>query len=260
MIKLSAVGKTFRSGNRETIALSPVDLEIADGEFVSLIGPSGCGKSTLLNMIAGIIPLSSGSIEHDGRRIHGPNTAAGYMTQQESLLPWRSAADNIALPLVIRGVAPAQIQERVATMLALVGLKNFGAHYPAELSGGMRKRVALAQCLAYNPGTLLLDEPFGALDAQLKLLMQAELMRIWESDRKTIVFVTHDLTEAITLSDRVVVLSSRPGRIKEIRKIDLPRPRDPLQIQFDAGFRELHQSLWDALAPEIQQAREEAFA
>ena len=259
MITINAAGKTFRSNGRATVALSPVDLEIKDGEFVSLIGPSGCGKSTLLNMIAGIVPASGGVIEHDGRAIVGPNTGAGYMTQQDSLLPWRTAAENIALPLLIRGAAKVETQSRVSEMLALVGLRNFGGHYPAELSGGMRKRVALAQCLAYNPGTLLLDEPFGALDAQLKLLMQAELMRIWEANRKTIVFVTHDLTEAITLSDRVVVFSSRPGRIKEIRHIDLPRPRDPLKIQFDAGFRELHQSLWDALAPEIELARDEAF-
>ncbi|MEI6722597.1 MAG: ABC transporter ATP-binding protein [Betaproteobacteria bacterium] len=260
MIRIKAAGKTLRTGGRITVALSPVDLEIGDGEFVSLIGPSGCGKSTLLNMIAGIVPVSAGAIEHDARTIAGPNTQAGYMTQQDSLLPWRTASENIALPLVIRGVPKSAIVARVSQMLALVGLHNFGGHYPAELSGGMRKRVALAQCLAYNPGALLLDEPFGALDAQLKLLMQAELMRIWESDRKTIVFVTHDLTEAITLSDRVVVFSSRPGRIKEIRRIDLPRPRDPLKIQFDAGFRELHQSLWDALAPEIELARNEALA
>ena len=268
MLNIRAAGKTFHprgraaghTAARSTVALSPVDLTIADGEFVSLIGPSGCGKSTLLSMIAGIVPVSSGVIEHDGHAVTGANTRAGYMTQQDSLLPWRTAAENIALPLVIRGVPRDQMDARVAEMLALAGLKNFGGHYPSELSGGMRKRVALAQCLAYQPGTLLLDEPFGALDAQLKLLMQAELMRIWEADKKTIVFVTHDLTEAITLSDRVVVLSSRPGRIKEIRTVDLPRPRDPLTIQFDPKFRALHQSLWDALAPEISLAREEALA
>ena len=260
MISIAGAGKTFHSGRGTTVALTPVDLTIVDGEFVSLIGPSGCGKSTLLNMMAGIIPVSGGSISHDGRSVAGPNTATGYMTQQDSLLPWRTAAQNIALPLTIRGVAQSEINLRVEEMLALVGLKNFGAHYPAELSGGMRKRVALAQCLAYKPGTLLLDEPFGALDAQLKLLMQAELMRIWETDRKTIVFVTHDLAEAITLSDRVVVFSSRPGRIKEVRAIHLPRPRDPLKIQFDPEYRELHQSLWDALAPEIELARDEALA
>ena len=260
MINITGAGKTFYSRRGATVALTPVDLAIAEGEFVSLIGPSGCGKSTLLNMIAGIIPVSGGGIVHDGDPVSGPNTATGYMTQQDSLLPWRTAAQNIALPLIIRGVAQSAIDLRVEEMLALVGLKNFGAHYPAELSGGMRKRVALAQCLAYNPGTLLLDEPFGALDAQLKLLMQAELLRIWEADRKTIVFVTHDLAEAITLSDRVVVFSSRPGRIKDVRTIELPRPRDPLKIQFDPQYRELHQSLWDALAPEIELARDEAMA
>ena len=191
MLNIRAAGKTFQSRGRaaghtaarSTAALRPVDLTIADGEFVSLIGPSGCGKSTLLNMIAGIVPVSCGVIEHDGHAVTGANTRAGYMTQQDSLLPWRTAAENIALPLVIRGVPRDQMDARVAEMLALAGLKNFGSHYPSELSGGMRKRVALAQCLAYQPGTLLLDEPFGALDAQLKLLMQAELMRIWEADK-----------------------------------------------------------------------------
>ena len=260
MIEIRGIGKTFHSGTRNTTALAPVDLGIEDGEFVSFIGPSGCGKSTLLNLVAGIVAPSCGSILHDGRSVTGPNTATGYMTQQDSLLPWRTAAANIALPLLLRGTPKAAIAARVEAMLALVGLKNFGGHFPGELSGGMKKRVALAQCLAYKPGTLLLDEPFGALDAQLKLLMQAELMRLWEADRKTIVFVTHDLAEAITLSDRVVVFSSRPGRIKEVRTIELPRPRDPLKIQFNPQYRELHQSLWDALAPEIELARDEAMA
>ena len=213
MISMAGVTKTFMSGGKPLTALSPVDLTIDDGEFVAFIGPSGCGKTTLLNMIAPIVPASGGTITHDGARVAAPNTCAGYMTQQESLLPWRSAADNIALPLLIRGKPATQVRERVAAMMKLVGLTGFADHFPAQLSGGMRKRVALAQILAYDPGTLLLDEPFGALDAQLKLLMQAELMRIWGGAKKTIAFVTHDLTEALTLADRVVVFSSRPGRI-----------------------------------------------
>ena len=260
MIEIKAAGKTFRSGERNTIALGQVDLAIDDGEFVSFIGPSGCGKSTLLNMIAGIIAPSMGSILHDGREVIGPNTATGYMTQQESLLPWRTAAANICLPLVLRRRPRAEIDARVAAMLALVGLKGFGGHFPAQLSGGMKKRIALAQILSYDPATLLMDEPFGALDAQLKLLMQAELMRIWEGARKTIVFVTHDLAEAITMSDRVVVFSSRPGRIKAIEKVELPRPRDPLKIQFEPAYRDIYQTLWDLLAPEIEASRAEAFA
>ena len=260
MIEIRGVGKTFHSGPRSTAALAPVDLRIEGGEFVAFIGPSGCGKSTLLNMVAGIVTPSCGAIEHDGRSVAGPNTATGYMTQQDSLLPWRTAAANIALPLILRGAPKAQVDARVATMLELVGLRNFGGHFPGELSGGMKKRVALAQILSYDPATLLMDEPFGALDAQLKLLMQGELMRIWDGARKTIIFVTHDLAEAITLSDRVVVFSSRPGRVKAIQSIDLPRPRDPLSIQFDPGYRDLHQRLWDLLAPEIELSRAEAFA
>ena len=260
MISMVGVSKTFVSGGKPLTALSPVNLTIDDGEFVAFIGPSGCGKTTLLNMIAGIVPASAGTITHDGARVVGPNTGAGYMTQQESILPWRSAADNIALPLVIRGMPAAQVRERVAAMLGLVGLAGFADHYPAQLSGGMRKRVALAQILAYDPGTLLLDEPFGALDAQLKLLMQAELMRIWGGTKKTIVFVTHDLTEALTLADRVVVFSNRPGRIKSVHTVGLARPRDPFRIQADPAFRALYQTLWDLLAPEITAGSQEAFA
>jgi NitT/TauT family transport system ATP-binding protein len=260
MIEIQGVAKTFRSGARTTVALGEVDLRIGDGEFVSFIGPSGCGKSTLLNMIAGIIAPSAGSILHDGRTVTGPNTATGYMTQQESLLPWRTAAANIGLPLLLRKRPQAEIDARVTEMLALVGLKNFGGHFPGELSGGMKKRIALAQILSYDPATLLMDEPFGALDAQLKLLMQAELLRIWEGAKKTIVFVTHDLAEAITMSDRVVVFSSRPGRIKAIEAIDLPRPRDPLKIQFEPAYQAIHRRLWALLAPEIEASRAEAFA
>ena len=260
MIEIRGIGKTFHSGARSTTALAPVDLRIEDGEFVSFIGPSGCGKSTLLNLAAGIVAPSCGSILHDGHAVTGPNTATGYMTQQDSLLPWRTAAANIALPLLLRGMPKAAIDARVAAMLALVGLKSFGGHFPGELSGGMKKRVSLAQILSYDPATLLMDEPFGALDAQLKLLMQAELMRIWEGAKKTIIFVTHDLAEAITMADRVVVFSSRPGSIKAVHAIDLPRPRDPLKIQFDPAYRVIHQTLWDLLAPEIEASRAEAFA
>ena len=256
MIEIAGVARTFVSAGKPMTALAPCDLTIADGEFVALIGPSGCGKTTLLNMIAGIVRPSAGSIRHDGRLVDGPNTAAGYMTQQDSLLPWRTAAENVALPLAIRGVPPGEARERVAAMLALVGLAGFAQHYPGQLSGGMRKRVALAQTLAYDPGTLLLDEPFGALDAQLKLLMQAELLRIWSGSAKTIVFVTHDLAEAITLADRVIVFSGRPGRIKGIHTIDLPRPRDPFEIQSEPAYQSLYRTLWDLLAPEIRLAHE----
>ena len=251
MIEVLGITKAFSARGHEVEALTRVDLTVPDGAFVALVGPSGCGKSTLLNMIAGTIAPSAGSIRHDGKTIVDVNTAVGYMTQQESLLPWRTAAENIALPLLLRGRSKEAIAARVDAMLAMVGLKGFAQHFPAELSGGMRKRVALAQVLAYDPSTLLMDEPFGALDAQLKLVMQAELSRIWEATRKSIVFVTHDLGEAIALADRVIVFSGRPGRIKRIRDIDLPRPRDALRIQLDPAFRALYLELWDELAPEI---------
>lgn len=268
MIEIGAVTKSFVARGREVVALSPIDLIIEDGAFVALVGPSGCGKSTLLNMIAGIVSPSSGTVKHEGRTITDINTAVGYMTQQDSLLPWRTTEQNIALPLMLRGASSADITRRVDEMLALVGLEQFRHHFPSELSGGMRKRVALAQVLAYDPGTLLMDEPFGALDAQLKLVMQAELLQVWERSgtaplaststqgraRKTIVFVTHDLAEAITLADRVIVFSGRPGRIKAVREITMARPRDPLRIQFDDAFRTLHTELWDLLAPEVAAA------
>ena len=250
-IEIRAVSKSFAFKGSVIHALSPVDLSIADGAFVSLIGPSGCGKSTLLNMIAGITEPSSGSILHEGREIRGINTKVGYMTQQDSLLPWRTAAENVGLPLVIRGDAAAAVRSRVQDMLTRVGLAEFGEHYPSQLSGGMRKRAALAQVLAHDPRTILMDEPFGALDAQLKLVLQAQLLALWESARKTIVFVTHDLAEAILLSDVVVVFSGRPGRIKAIRTIPMARPRDAFNAQFTPAFKEIYVELWNLLAPEI---------
>ncbi|MGE0803313.1 MAG: ABC transporter ATP-binding protein [Lautropia sp.] len=254
MFEIRAVSKAFPFKGALTPALDPVDLDVPDGSFVTLIGPSGCGKSTLLNMMAGILPPSAGTIVQDGRPVAGINTRVGYMTQQDSLLPWRTAADNVALPLVIRGERPAAITARVDAMLARVGLAEFRDHFPAQLSGGMRKRAALAQVLAHDPDTILMDEPFGALDAQLKLVMQAQLLALWESTRKTIVFVTHDLAEAILLSDVVVVFSGRPGRIKALRRIDLPRPRDAFQGQFSPAFRSIYVELWEHLAPEISQS------
>ena len=251
LIEVQGVSKSFPFKRSSVQALTPIDLTIPPGAFVSFVGPSGCGKSTLLNMIAGITRPSTGSIRHLGRTINGINTEVGYMTQQDSLLPWRTAAQNVGLPLTIRGEKTVVINARVREMLRKVGLSDFADHYPAQLSGGMRKRAALAQVLSYDPHTILMDEPFGALDAQLKLVLQAQLLALWESSNKTIVFVTHDLAEAILLSDIVVVFSGRPGRIKAIKKIEIPRPRDPFQGQFTAEFKQIYVELWDLLAPEI---------
>jgi NitT/TauT family transport system ATP-binding protein len=251
-IAIRGVRKSYVARGRERVALDLVDLDIAPGEFVAFVGPSGCGKSTLLNMIAGILPVEEGSILHDGKPVTGINRGVGYMTQQDAVLPWRTAAQNVDLPLRLHGWPAAERRARVVAMLESVGLTGFESNFPGELSGGMRKRVALAQLLAYEPGTLLMDEPFGALDAQLKLLMQEQLLRIWSERRQTVVFVTHDLAEAITLAQRVVVFSGRPGRIKQIETIALPPERDVLRVRFLPEFEEAYTRLWDALSPEIR--------
>jgi len=251
-IEIQSVTKLFVRRGREVVALDDFSLSIGSGEFVAFVGPSGCGKSTLLNMIAGILEPTGGAIEHDGKVVQGPNRSVGYMTQADSLLPWRTAEDNVMLPLRLRGVSQSEARERVAALLATVNLSGFHKHFPNELSGGMRKRVALAQVLAYDPGTLLMDEPFGALDAQLKLVMQNELLAIWERTRKTVVFVTHDLAEAIALADRVIVFTGRPGRIKLEERIDLDRPRDVFRDRFSTRFQAIYERIWQALEPEIK--------
>jgi NitT/TauT family transport system ATP-binding protein len=251
-IEIQGVSKLFVRRGREVVALDDFSLSIGSGEFVAFVGPSGCGKSTLLNMVAGILEPTSGVIEHDGKAVQGPNRAVGYMTQADSLLPWRTAEDNVMLPLRLRGVSASEARERAAALLAPVNLSGFHKQFTNELSGGMRKRVALAQVLAYDPGTLLMDEPFGALDAQLKLVMQNELLAIWERTRKTVVFVTHDLAEAIALADRVVVFTGRPGRIKLEERIDLDRPRDVFRDRFSTRFQAIYERIWQALEPEIK--------
>ncbi len=252
-VELANVGKTFVTRDREVEALQPTNLTVDAQEFVALVGPSGCGKSTILNLIAGLLSPSGGLVRYDDAPVVGVNRHVGYMTQKDTLLPWRTAADNIriALELKCRSVPRAEADERVAQIIRLVGLTGFERHFPAELSGGMRKRVALARTLIYEPETLLMDEPFGALDAQLKLLMLDQLQELTRQRRMTVVFVTHDLGEAITLADRVVVFSARPGRIRTIRTIELPRPRDVFRIRFTEDFAHLHEALWDELKDEV---------
>jgi NitT/TauT family transport system ATP-binding protein len=255
-IQIERVDKRYVGRGREVVALDHVSLTIAEREFIAFVGPSGCGKSTLLNMIAGIVPLSSGTILHEGRKVTAINRRVGYLTQADSVLPWRTVEQNVALPLEFRGLPAVERARRVAEMLALVDLEGFGKAFPKELSGGMRKRVALAQMLAYEPDTLLMDEPFGALDAQLKLVMAQQLLRIWQERKKTIVFVTHDLAEAIALASRVVVFSGRPGRIKCIEPIDIPYPRDVFKVRFLPTFEKAYDRLWRELSPEIAKGEE----
>ena len=257
MIEIKGVSKSFAKDGKEIEAVKDVSLSIARGEFVSLIGPSGCGKSTLLNMIAGLLKPDSGVVEYDGSVVAGINTEVGYMTQKDSLLPWRTAEGNISAPLDIRRVPKGERTALVADAIRKVRLDGFERHHPDELSGGMRKRVLLARTLIYEPGTLLMDEPFGALDALLKLVMQEELMRIWNEAKSTVVYVTHDLPEAISVSDRIVVFSKRPGRIVLDQSVSLPRPRDLSSIRSSADFLELHDLLWSTLRKEVIEQEEE---
>jgi NitT/TauT family transport system ATP-binding protein len=251
MIAFEHVGKRFFKGRTPLQALADAHFEVQAGEFVAIVGPSGCGKSTLLNMTAGLMKPSSGRVLYKSKPVEGVNTSVGYVTQSDTLLPWRTVRDNIAVPLQIRGGSQKGRDTLVDEIIAKVGLTGFASHYPAELSGGMRKRVILARTLVYEPETLLMDEPFGALDAQLKLVLHQELLKLWHETSTTIIFVTHDLTEAITLADRVVVVSARPGRVRMIQTVDLPRPRDVFEVRFEDRFRELNHELWELLGSDM---------
>jgi NitT/TauT family transport system ATP-binding protein len=252
-IRLMGAHKTFQVRGSNIEALQPTDLDIRPQEFIALVGPSGCGKSTILNLIAGLMRPTTGQVLYDGKEVTGPNRRVGYMTQKDTLLPWRSTKDNIriALELKCHATARSEADFRVRQIIEQVGLQGFENHTPAELSGGMRKRAAMARTLIYEPETLLMDEPFGALDSQLKLLMLDQLQKLTQHRRMSVVFVTHDLGEAITLSDRIVVLSARPGRIKAIHKVELERPRDVFKVRFTRAFSEQHERLWDELKDDI---------
>jgi NitT/TauT family transport system ATP-binding protein len=240
-------------------AVANTTLTVAAGEFVAVVGPTGCGKSTLLNVAAGLLAPSSGMVLVFGHPLAGVNRQAGYMFQTDALMPWRSALDNVIAGLQFRGVARKDAAARANDWLARVGLTGFGARYPHQLSGGMRKRVALAQMLILDPKILLMDEPFSALDIQTRQLMENELLELWSADRKSVLFITHDLEEAISLSDRVVVLSAGPSAhpIGEFR-IDLPRPRDVAEIRMTPRFVELHNNIWHAMKSEVLKAYAQA--
>ena len=234
-------------------AVRDVTLAVGDGEFVSVVGPTGCGKSTLLNIAAGLLAPSSGEVAVFGEALTGINRRAGYMFQSDSLMPWRTALRNVMAGLEFRGVPDARAQ--ADEWLKRVGLGGFGDRYPHQLSGGMRKRVALAQVLILEPEILLMDEPFAALDVQTRQLMENELLELWSAERRSVVFITHDLEEAIALSDRIVLLSAAP-RTRPIGEflIDLPRPRDVAEIRLTPRFLELHGRIWAALRAEVLKA------
>jgi NitT/TauT family transport system ATP-binding protein len=238
-------GKTYTAVRDTTLVVSP-------GEFVSVVGPTGCGKSTLLNIAAGLLKPTSGSVTVHGTPLEGINRRAGYLFQADALMPWLNALDNVAIGLIYRGAAREEARDEARGWLARVGLSAHGERYPHQLSGGMKKRVALAQTLILDPEILLMDEPFSALDIQTRQLMENELLDLWSADRKSVVFITHDLEEAISLSDRVVLLSAGPQThpMGEYR-IDLPRPRDVAEIRLTPRFVELNRDIWNAMKDEV---------
>ena len=234
-------------------AVQPVDVRVADGEFVAVLGPTGCGKSTLLNIAAGLMPPSSGESLIFGEKLTGLNMVAGYLFQQDALMPWKTARDNVAIGLEVRGAARTEALGLADGFLKKVGLAGFGDRYPHQLSGGQKKRVALAQVLVREPKILLMDEPFGPLDAQTRLIMSELLLDLWQQDRKAVMFVTHDLDEAIALSDRVLVMSAGPSsKIIGDFPIGLARPRDIAEVRSLPEFHKLHQLIWNCLRDEVR--------
>ena len=251
-VSFVGISKRFRRGSEVFLALKDVDLHIHSGEFVCIVGPSGCGKSTLLNLLAGLMEPSRGEVRMAGSRIAYPNTRVSYMTQKDTLMPWRTVAKNISLPLEIAKRPKGEIKDLVDAMIRTVGLEKFENSYPWQLSGGMRKRVILGRTLIRDPDVLLADEPFGALDAQLRMILQEELQRLWMETGKTILFVTHDIGEAVALADRVIVMSARPGEIKLDRRITMERPRNVYRISTHPEFTEHVAELWEALRDDMR--------
>jgi NitT/TauT family transport system ATP-binding protein len=248
-LEASGVRKTYAKDGRTLAVLDVERFAVREGEFVTIIGPSGCGKSTLLHIMGGFIPADAGSIRVYGAAVNGPGPDRGMMFQEFALFPWKTVEGNVAWGLEAQGFRKNEIKETVEAYLEMIGLTEFRNHYPAELSGGMKQRVALARVLAFNPKVLLMDEPFGALDAQTRETMQEEVTRLWERTHKTIVFVTHDIEEAVYLGDRVAVLSTRPGRIRQEVRIDLPRPRT-LEIKKSMQCHEYRNTIWDLIRSE----------
>jgi NitT/TauT family transport system ATP-binding protein len=246
-VTISDLRIVYDAARQKTLAVDGASLSIGEGEFVSLVGPSGCGKSTILKVVAGLIAANEGTVLVGGEPVDGVPAGVGMVFQNDALLPWKTVRDNVRLPLALRGLGAAEQAREIARLLDLVQLAGFEDYYPRALSGGMRKRVALARTLAYDPRLFLMDEPFGPLDAQTRIIIGREFLAIWERLAKSVLFVTHDVEEAIALSDRVLVMSPRPGKIVAEFRIDLPRPRDYEEIRFEPQFRELQRAIWHAL-------------
>lgn len=254
-IRASGITLTFRPKNREPVtALKEFGVEAARGEFLSIVGPSGCGKSTFLNVLLGLLKPDSGEMEIDGKKITGPGLERAMVFQEFGLLPWRTVLANIELGLELKGVSVSIRRKQARELIDMVGLGGFEGHYPHELSGGMKQRVGLARALATDPEVLLMDEPFAALDAQTRDLMQAELLQIWDKAKKTVLFVTHSIEEAAYLSDRVIVMTARPGRTKSTIKINLSRPRD-YEMRLSPKFNDIKLQIWSTLKEELASKR-----
>lgn len=253
VIRVDNVHKLFRTPNDAAItALQDINLDIAPGEFVTVVGPSGCGKSTLLKLIAGFSAPSKGRILFQGEEVRGLNTRVGYVPQESKLFPWLTVEENVGFGLDSKRYSRQDRERQVSQFINLAGLGGFEKYYPAQLSGGMSKRASIMRALAYEPPVILMDEPFGPLDAQTRMVLQDELMKIWEQKRQTILFVTHDLVEAVALADRVVVMTHRPGRIKDIIAVPMARPRNIFEIHRQDGFDEAYGRLWNIFRHELR--------
>lgn len=257
LLRVSGLTKDFRRDGSVVQAVAPLDLEVDDGEFVVILGPSGCGKSTFLHIVGGFVPPTDGEIALRGRAVRGAGPDRGMMFQDFSLFPWLTVEENVGWPLKMKSLSASQRRATLDRCLEIVGLARYRRLYPAELSGGMKQRVALARVLALDPEVFLMDEPFGALDAQTRELMQEELQQLWQRERKTVLFVTHDIDEALFLATRLIVFTSRPGRIKADIKVDFGEARD-VEIRKSQEFYRLRTEIWDLLREEVISARREA--
>ncbi len=250
-IEFDDVSLAFGGDGGAMMALDHVSLTVPRGQITTVVGPSGCGKTTLLRLVAGLLAPSSGRTLYNGSEVRGLNTGIGFVTQDSNLFPWATAVANIEFPLAVRGVPARERRERAMEWIANVGLSGFENSYPSQLSGGMQKRVSIARAFIYEPEVILLDEPFGALDAQTRMMLHHQLLQLWQKRRMTMLFITHDLVEAITLSDQVVVMTKRPGRVKERYRIPLARPRNVFEIYLEPGFDDAYGALWQHFKAEM---------
>jgi NitT/TauT family transport system ATP-binding protein len=248
-VQIKDVKKIYEGRNGQTVALNGANLDIYDNEFICVVGPSGCGKSTLLNIIAGLLEPTSGAVYVDGNKVVGTGTERGVVFQQYALFPWLTVKKNVMFGLKLKGMSDAEAEPIAMKYIKMVQLEDFVDAYPKELSGGMKQRVAIARAYAVNPSLLLMDEPFGALDAQTRTQLQTELLKTWEEEKKTCFFITHDVEEAILLANKVIVMSARPGRIKEVIDIDIPYPRDQ-ESKMLPRFTELKNYIWNMVYKE----------